>query len=68
MTTIKNKKISKIQILTGILLVLYIIWEKNMQQYIANHASEVLPRYDLYIILPLLVILILVSVWQFIKS
>ncbi len=65
----KKPSISAIQITTIVLIVIYFIWEKNVQQHFRTHPEDAdLSRIDLWFIVPVLVILIGISIWQFFKK
>lgn len=63
-------KFTTAQICTIVLVVFYIIWEYNIQVYLKDEHLDygVEVRYDLIFILPILVIMIAVSVWQYFKK
>ncbi len=67
--TSKKRSASGIQITTIILIVIYGIWEKNVQQYLSTHPEDsTLNRIDLWFILPILALLIGISAWKFFKK
>jgi len=67
--TDKKRNISAIQITTFILIVIYILWEKNVQQHLSSNLEDAdLSRIDLWFIFPVLVIMIAISIWQFFKK
>ena len=67
--TNKKRSISSIQITTFILIVIYILWEKNVQQHFKTHPEDAdFNRIDLWLILPMLAIMIAISIWQFFKK
>lgn len=60
-----RKKITFVQILTLVMIVLAIVWEKNMQQWFAANPDKTdISRVDLFVIVPLLATLIAVSLYQ----
>ncbi len=63
-------KFTTAQICTIVLVVFYIIWEYNIQVYLTHEHLDygVEVRYDLIFILPILVVMIAVSVWQYFKK
>ncbi|TVZ24137.1 hypothetical protein JM84_3097 [Dokdonia sp. Hel_I_63] len=63
-------KFTTAQICTIVLVVFYIIWEYNIQVYLTDEHLDygVEVRYDLIFILPILVVMIAVSVWQYFKK
>ena len=63
-------KLTTAQICTLVLVVFYIIWEYNIQVYLVDENLDygVEVRYDLIFILPILVVMIAVSVWQYFKK
>lgn len=63
-------KFTTAQICTIVLVVFYIIWEYNIQVYLKDEHLDygVEVRYDLIFILPILVVMIAVSVWQYFKK
>jgi len=62
------RKLTVIQIITIVLIVVYAIWEKNVQAYAASHDTGDALRLDLLFILPVLAIFIGISVWQWFKN
>ena len=65
----KSRKLTTIQIVTLIAIVAYILWEKNMREYMQTYPDiKVFKRRDLYVIIPVLVILIAISIFQFVKQ
>lgn len=65
----KKYKLTLVQGLTIIFIVLYIVWERNLQLYMAEHAIEnsYESRRDLTVIVPVLLTLIFISVRQWRK-
>lgn len=60
-----GKKITFVQILTLVMIILAIVWEKNMQQWFAANPDKTdISRVDLFVIVPLLATLIAVSLYQ----
>lgn len=60
------KKITKMQILTGVLLMLYAVWEVSVYRWAQTlPASDPIIRVDLIIIYPVLLICIIISLIQF---
>ncbi|WGK65346.1 hypothetical protein [Croceiramulus getboli] len=55
------------QIATVVVLVLYMVWEKNVQQFAGEHPGQATLRIDLMIILPILILLIILSALQYIR-
>ena len=66
----KRKKFTVLQIVTSIFIILYVVWEWNMQIYLVDHSLDyaIETRYDLMFILPSLVLLIGISLWQYFKE
>ena len=58
------------QICTIILVFFYIVWEYNIQVYLIDENLDygVEVRYDLIFIIPLLLVMIGVSLWQYFKK
>lgn len=65
----KKYKITLVQVLTIIFIILYIVWERNLQLYMTEHAIEnsYESRRDLTVIVPVLLTLIFISVRQWRK-
>jgi len=63
-------KCTTAQICTIVVVFFYIIWEYNIQVYLVDENLDygVEVRYDLIFILPILVVMIAVSVWQYFKK
>ena len=63
-------KLTTAQICTLVLVVFYIIWEYNIQVYLVDENLDygVEVRYDLILIIPLLVVMIGISAWQYFKK
>ena len=63
-------KLTTAQICTLVLVVFYIIWEYNIQVYLVDENLDygVEVRYDLIFIIPLLVVMIGISAWQYFKK
>ncbi|MEQ3654619.1 MAG: hypothetical protein ABNH00_02030 [Dokdonia sp.] len=60
-----RKKITFVQVLTIVMIILAIVWEKNMQQWFAANPDKTdISRVDLFVIVPLLATLIAVSLYQ----
>lgn len=67
--SIKMKKLTKTQIFTIIACIGYIIWEITVQVWEKSlPPSDPVIRVDLLLIFPILAILIIISLVQFIKS
>ena len=66
----KKNRLTPIQIITIALIVVYLIWEKNVQQWIADHPedSDLALRADLMVILPILAVFIGISIWQYFQG
>lgn len=58
---------TKIQKATLLLMMLYFSWEGAVQFWGKNETSEAI-RVDLLLIYPILILLILISTWQFLKK
>lgn len=58
---------TKIQKATLLLMMLYFSWEGAVQFWEKNETSEAI-RVDLLLIYPILILLILISTWQFLKK
>ncbi len=65
----KKYKITLVQILTIAFIILYIIWERNLQLYMIenNIENSYESRRDLTVIVPVLLTLIFISVRQWLK-
>lgn len=65
----KKYKITLVQVLTIVFIVLYIVWERNLQLYMTENAIEnsYESRRDLTVIVPVLLTLIFISVRQWRK-
>ena len=63
-------KLTTAQICTLVLVVFYIIWEYNIQVYLVDENLDygVEVRYDLIFIIPILVVMIGISAWQYFKK
>ena len=63
-------KFTTAQICTIVLVVFYVIWEYNIQVYLVDENLDygVEVRYDLIFIIPLLVVMIGISAWQYFKK
>jgi len=57
----KKRKLSIIQILTIAFILLLIVWERNIQLYLNEHqlGNNLQTRKDLYVSLPILLILVI---------
>ena len=66
----KKRKLSILQILTIAFIVLCLVWERNIQLYLGEHQLEnsFATRKDLFISIPILVVLIVVSIRQWRKT
>ncbi len=66
----KKRKLSVIQILTIAFVVLCLVWERNIQLYLGEHGLEnsFATRKDLFISIPILVVLIIISIRQWKKN
>lgn len=61
----KKIKITFVQVLTVVMIILAIVWEKNMQEWFSYNPDKVdISRVDLFVIIPLLITLIAVSIFQ----
>lgn len=61
----KKRKISFVQILTIVMIILAIVWEKNVQEWFSYNPDKAdISRVDLFVIVPLLATLIGVSIFQ----
>lgn len=64
-----KRKITFIQILTVVMIVLAVIWEKNVQEWMVYNPQKAdIHRVDLFVIVPLLLTLIAVSIYQFTRK
>ncbi len=63
-------KFTTAQICTIVLVFFYIVWEYNIQVYLIDENLDygVEVRYDLIFIIPLLLVMIGVSLWQYFKK
>ena len=66
----KKRKFTITQMLAVIFIVLYLVWERNIQLYLDAHDLEntFKTRKDLFVIIPLLLILIVGSIIQWRKN
>lgn len=64
------KKLTTFQIITIITFVIFLIWEKNIQEYLTANKLENTgeTRVDLLVILPVLGVMMGISIWQFFKK
>lgn len=64
------RKLTTFQIVTIITFVIFLIWEKNIQDYLKVHDLEntAETRVDLLVILPVLGVMVGISIWQFFKK
>jgi hypothetical protein len=62
--TILMQNLTKIQIATIVLIIAYIIWEIAVRLWSKSQAGAII-RVDLMIIYPILVILIIISLYQY---
>lgn len=64
------KKLTTFQIITIITFVVFLIWEKNIQEYLTANKLENTgeTRVDLLVILPVLGVMMGISIWQFFKK
>lgn len=64
------KKLTIFQIITIITFVIFLIWEKNIQEYLTANKLENTgeTRVDLLVILPVLGVMMGISIWQFFKK
>lgn len=61
----KKTKITFVQVLTVVMIILAIVWEKNVQEWFSYNPDKVdISRVDLFVIIPLLITLIAVSIFQ----
>jgi hypothetical protein len=61
----KKIKITFVQVLTVVMIILAIVWEKNVQEWFSYNPDKVdISRVDLFVIIPLLITLIAVSIFQ----
>ncbi|WP_157496168.1 hypothetical protein [Dokdonia donghaensis] len=53
-----------------IVFTLYLVWEYNMQQFISVNglSNSFETRLDLLLLVPLLLVLVSISIWQFVKK
>lgn len=63
------KKLTTFQIITIITFVIFLIWEKNIQDHLKVNGLENTgeTRVDLLVILPILGVMVGISIWQFFK-
>lgn len=63
------KKLTTFQIITIVSFVIFLVWEKNIQDYLSANGLENTgeTRVDLLIILPILGVMMGISIWQFFK-
>ena len=60
-----RKKITFVQVLTVVMIVLAIIWEINVQEWFAFNPDKTdINRVDLFVIVPLTATLLAVSIFQ----
>ncbi len=59
---------TKVQWITIILIIAYIIWEFIVQRWAASTHEDNMIRVDLVIIYPVLIIMIIISVYQYFKT
>jgi len=66
----KKRKLSIIQILTIAFVLLLIVWERNIQLYLNEHqlGNNLQTRKDLYVSLPILLILVIACFRQWKKK
>ncbi|GGG36621.1 hypothetical protein GCM10011344_41820 [Dokdonia pacifica] len=66
----KKRKLSTLQIVTIAFIVLFLIWERNIQLYLSEHdlQNSLQTRKDLFVSLPILLVLIVASVRQWKKN
>ncbi|WP_021778234.1 hypothetical protein [Dokdonia sp. MED134] len=65
-----KKKLTAVQICTLIVFTLYLVWEYNMQEFISVNglSNSFETRLDLLLLVPLLLVLVSISIWQFVKK
>jgi len=60
-----KRKITFVQILTIVMIVLAVIWEKNVQEWFTYNPEKAdINRVDLFVIIPLIATLLAVSIFQ----
>lgn len=60
-----RSRITFVQILTLVMIILAIVWERNMQEWFAANPDKTdISRVDLFVIVPLLATLMAVSIYQ----
>ena len=66
----KKRKLSTLQIVAIAFIVLFLIWERNIQLYLSEHdlQNSLQTRKDLFVSLPILLVLIVASVRQWKKN
>ncbi len=67
---VKKQKVTLFQIITIAMIVMYLIWERNIQIYLSEHGLENTydTRKDLVVIIPILLIMIIISLKQRFKK
>ncbi len=65
----KKRKLSTLQLITIAFVILFLVWERNIQIYLTEHLLEnnLETRKDLFVSLPILIVLIVVSIRQWKK-
>jgi hypothetical protein len=58
---------TKIQKTTIALIIVYTVWETSVQYWAKDETTAVI-RVDLIIIYPILLVLILISIWQYFRK
>ena len=66
----KKRKLSTLQIVAIAFIVLFLIWDRNIQLYLSEHdlQNSLQTRKDLFVSLPILLVLIVASVRQWKKN
>jgi len=70
MTPPQKRKLSSVQILTIVFLIMCLIWERNIQMYLSEHGLEntLQTRKDLWVSVPILLIGVVFSIRQWKKE
>ena len=65
-----KRKITGVQIITIVLVVLYIVWEKNVQEHMTTNNIEMTyeNRKDLTVIIPVLLLMISLSIFHLVRG
>lgn len=59
---------TKVQISTIVLIIAYAIWELYVQKWAASTNEDNMIRVDLVIIYPIIIIMIIISLYQYFKK